>query len=202
MSEEKELRKLAEERRQQQEAGERLLRGILETKDGQRIHPSPDNKKFAVMPRSVDAHLDWVKLLEGAFANAFFVAQYSYEAFERMTTIILNMVPEEDTDEQFREEVSKATMTTKVPTGRYGGFGGSTYEIVETLTEYNPLEILRSIVNLLRRRGLTATPRLWQERMSEFYWAREGQNAPVEHIEDAKTEDDKHEEEGRNDLDC
>jgi hypothetical protein len=195
VSEERNLRKLAEERRTQQEAGERLLKGILETKDGSRIHPSPDSKKFAVMPRSVDAHLKWVQLLEGAFANAYFVAQYSFEAFERMVTIILNMIPEEDTDETFREEVSKATIITRIPTGKYGGFGGGTYEIVETVKEYDPLAIHRAIVNLLRRRGLTITPRLWEEKPTEMYWAREGENAPVEHIVDAKTEDDKHEEE-------
>lgn len=165
MSEDKKLRKLAEERKRQQDAQARLMKGVLQTKDGQRIYSNQDKTKYAVMPRSVDAQLNWVSLLEGAFANAYFVAQYSFEAFERMVTIILNMIPEEDTDEQFREEIAKATVITRIPTGRYGGFGGSTYEIVETVKEYDPLAIHRAIVNLLRRRGMTVTPRLWKRRI-------------------------------------
>jgi hypothetical protein len=181
----RDLRKLAEERRHS-EAQERLLKGVLETHDGQRIHPSPDGKKFAIMPRSVNEQLNWVNLLEGAFANAYFVAQYSFEAFERMVTIILNMIPEEDTDEQFREEIAKATIITRIPTGRYGGFGGSTYEIVETVKEFDPLAIHRAIVNLLRRRGMTVTPRLWEEKQTEFYWEK----PPLdEKIVDTKTEE-------------
>jgi len=191
-SEDKELRKLAEEQRKQQELEERLRKGILETREGHRIFPSPDRSRFGVVPRTVNAQLNWEHLLERAFENASFVAQYSYDAFCRMVIVLLQHIPEEDQDEQFKEEIEKATIITKYPTGRYGGFGGNTYEIMETVKEYDYLRIFRAIVNLLRRRGVIVTPRIWEENLTEVFWKREGKNKPMERIrrdeiiEDAK----------------
>ena len=172
MSEEK-LRKLAEQRRKI-ETEERILKGKMQTKEGSRIYASPDKKQYGIIPRTVNASLNWTHLLERAFENASFVAQYSYDAFARMVIVILQHIPEEDADDKFNEEVAKATFKVKVPTGRYGGFGGQTYEIMEEAIEYNHLKIFRAIVGLLRRRGLYSIPRLWDEKVSEVFWSKEG----------------------------
>lgn len=182
MSEDKDLKRLAEERRKAQEISDRLQQGYTQTRDGKRIYPSPDGKKATVVGRTVNAQLRWEHLLERAFENASFVGQYSYDAFARMTIILLQHIPEEDQDDQFKEEINKATILTKYPTGRYGGFGGQTYEIMETVKEYDHLSIFRAVVNLMRRRGTIVTPRLWEENLTEVFWAREGSNRPVERI--------------------
>ena len=179
---EQELKRLAEERRRAQEISQRLEQGFTQTRDGRRIYASPDRKKATVVSRTVDVKLRWEHLLERAFENASFVGQYSYDAFARMTVILLQHIPEEDMDEKFTEEIDKATILTKYPTGRYGGFGGQTYEIMETVKEYDHLRIFRAIVNLMRRRGIIETPRLWDENQTEVFWKREGKNKPVERI--------------------
>ena len=178
--EDKELRKLAEARKKQEDIEERIKKGIMETKEGEHLTWAPDKKRYAMIPRTVDARLDWSHLLQRAFENASFVAQYSYDAFARMTIIILQHIPPEDMDDKFKEEVEEATIKVKIPTGRYGGFGGQTYEIMDEATDYDVLKIFRAIVGLLRRRGLYTLPRLWDEHVSEVYWKREGENAPVE----------------------
>jgi len=180
MSENKELRRLAEEERKKRDAEERIEKGIMQTREGEHLTWAPDKKRYAFIPRVVDARLNWSHLLERAFENASFVAQYSYDAFARMTIIILQHIPPEDMDDKFKGEVEEATFKVKVPTGRYGGFGGGTYEIMEEATDYDVLKIFRAIVGLLRRRGLYTLPRLWDEHVSEVYWKREGENPPVE----------------------
>ena len=184
--EDKALRKLAEERRKQEDTAERIEKGIMETKEGEHLTRSPDKSAYMIIPRTVDASLNWTHLLERAFENMSFVAQYSYDAFARMVIVILQHIPEEDMDDKFKEEIEKATFKVKIPTGRYGGFGGGTYEIMDIATEYDHLKILRAMVSLLRRRGLYTLPRLWDEHVSEVFWKREGKNKPVERKEDAE----------------
>jgi hypothetical protein len=57
----------------------------------------------------------------------------------------------------------------------------------ETVKEYDPLAIHRAIVNLLRRRGMTVTPRLWEETNREFYWT-DDKGRQDEQISNAKGE--------------
>ena len=179
MAENKELRKLAEEERNKRDIDERIQAGVMETRDGQHLTWAPDRKRYAIIPRTVDASLSWTHLLERAFENMLFVAQYSYDAFGRMITTILNMIPENDMDDQFKQDVSVATMTVRIATGQYRGHGGSTREIYEEATEYDYHKLLRAMVSLLRRRGLYTTPKLWDEHVTEVFWKREGQNKPV-----------------------
>ena len=183
MSEDKEnreLKKLAEKERRLQDIEGRIQKGIVQSKEGEHLTWSPDKEQFLIIPRTVDASLNWSHLLERAFENMSFVAQYSYDAFARMVIVILQHIPEEDMDEKFEGEVEKATFKVKIPTGRYGGFGGQTYEIMDEAVEYDHLKILRAMVSLLRRRGLYTLPRLWEEHVAEVFWKRSGKNAPVE----------------------
>lgn len=184
MSEDRDLKRLAEARKQQEDTQERIMDGIMETKEGDHLTWSPDKSRYATIPRTVDASLRWTHLLERAFENMLFVAQYSYEAFGRMIITILNMIPSNDMDDAFNEQVAGATMTVKYATGKYGGQGGSTYEIYDEVTEHDYYKLLRAMVSLLRRRGLYTTPRLWDSRVSEVFWKREGENAPVKHKEE------------------
>lgn len=179
MSEEKELRKLAEEERKKRDIEERISEGVMETRDGQHLTWADDRKRYAIIPRTVDARLNWTHLLERAFENMEFVAQYSYDAMGRMIIMILNMIPDEDMDDKFKEEIANATMTVKVATGKYRGHGGSTREIYEEATEYDYHKLLRAMVSLLRRRGLFTTPKLWDSHISEVFWKREDEQEPV-----------------------
>lgn len=179
-SEDRQLRKLAEQEREQRDILERIEKGIQETRDGARLHWAPDKQRYAVIPRQVDSQLRWTHLLERGFENMLFVAQYSYDAFGRMIITLLNMIPDMDMDDKFNEEVSNATMTVKVATGKYRGYGGSIREVFEEATEYDYHKLLRAMVSLLRRRGLYATPRLWDEHVAEMFWQRQGENKPVE----------------------
>lgn len=169
-----EIRKRAEARRKH-EIEARMLAGVLETKDGKRIYPSPDKKQYGIIPRTISEKLNYTLLLQKQIDNCEFVAQYSYDAFARSVIVLLNMIPEEDQDEKFEEEVANATFKVKVPTGRYGGFGGSTYEIMHEAIEYDHLKIFRACINLLRRRGLYETPKLWDETRHEVIWSEKGE---------------------------
>jgi len=177
MSEDRKLRKLAEERRREAELQEAMASG--QTRDGKRVYPSPDRKRVGIIPRTISEKLNYTLLLQKQIDNCEFVAQYSYCAFARSVIVLLNMIPEEDTDDLFKEEVQNATFKVRIPTGRYGGFGGQTYEITEEVTEYDHLKIFRAVINLLRRRGLYETPKLWDEKNVEVYWTRSGENKDV-----------------------
>lgn len=123
-------------------------------------------------------------MIQKQIDNCEFVAQFDYEGFARSVIVLLNMIPEEDQDEMFIEEIGNATFKVLVPTGRYGGHGGMTYEIMEDTIEYDHLRIFRACINLLRRRGLYTLPKLWDETQVEVFWKREGENREV--IRDAE----------------
>jgi len=183
------LREKAEQRKRQQELQDVIASGASETKRGSRIYRSPDGKKAGIVPRTISEKLNYTQLLQKQIDNCEFVGMYSYEAFARSVIILLQMVLEEDQDQLFCEQVEKATYKVRVPTGKYGGFGGQTYEICEEAIEYDHLKIFRAVIDLLRRRGLYETPKLWDENQTEVFWKREGENPPVQRndevIEDA-----------------
>jgi hypothetical protein len=190
MSEDPRLRRLADQRKRDQELESAIASGATQTRDGKRIYRSPDGKRAGLVPRTISEKLNYTLLLQKQIDNCEFVGMYSYEAFSRSVIILLQMIPEEDQDELFKEQVKKATYRVRVPTGKYGGFGGQTYEIHEEATEYDHLKIFRAVIDLLRRRGLYETPKLWDENQTEVFWTRSGENPPVQRndevIEDAK----------------
>ena len=179
MSEDRRLRGFAEQRKRQSELEATIASGATQTKDGQRIYKSPDGKRAGLVPRTISEKLNYTYLLQKQIDNCEFVGMYSYEAFSRSVIILLQMIPEEDQDERFREQVEKATYKVRIPTGRYGGFGGQVYEIHQEATEFDHLKIFRAIIDLLRRRGLYETPKLWDENQTEIFWTRSGENPPV-----------------------
>ena len=183
------MRDRAEQRRRDNELQEAIERGDTQTRDGKRIYTSEDKKRAGIIPRTISEKLNYTLLLQKQIDNCEFVGMYSYEAFSRSVIILLQMVPSEDQDQIFREQVEKATFKVRVPTGRYGGFGGQVYEITEEATEHNHLKIFRAIIDLFRRRGLYTTPKLWDESLSEIFWKREGENPPV--VKGAKKKIDK-----------
>lgn len=184
------LRDRAEQRKNAQELAAAIESGASQTRDGKRIYKSPDGKRAGIVPRTISEKLNYTLLLQKQIDNCNFVGMYSYEAFARSVIILLQMIPEVDQDEIFREQIQKATFKVRVPTGRYGGFGGQVYEITEEAIEYDHLKILRAIIDVIRRRGLFETPKLWDENQVEVFWKREAENPPVkrgkEVIEDAK----------------
>lgn len=165
------LKEKAEERRKE-EIQYSIAQGTMETKDGKRIFTSPDGKRYGTIQRTISEKINYSSLLQRQIDNCMFTAQYSYEAFARSVVVLLNLMPTIDIDEQFSEEVKKSTFQVKIPTGRYGGFGGSTYEIMKTKKEYNYFKILRACIDLLRRRGLYTVPKLWDESQVEMFWSR------------------------------
>lgn len=172
MAEDKELKRLAEEKRKQEELQQRIQQGITETKTGERINVSPDGSRFGVIGRTVNDKIEYGMLIQKQFDNCCFVGQYSYEAFSRSVIILLNMIPSQERDEQFVEEVANATFPVLIPTGRYRGFGGNIREITKEGKEYDYFKIFSAIVDLLRRRGLSEVPKLWDETRSEMVWTR------------------------------
>ena len=188
MSEEEIKRVL--ERKRDMDLEERVALGLSTTKDGQRIFASKSDDKgsrrVTTIPRTVADKINFSNILESLIKNIDFVSNYSYEAMARGVLVLLNHIPEQDMDDQFREDVTNATIKIRVPTGRYGGFGGGTYEIMEEYEEYDFLKIYRAIFNLLRRRGTYTLPRLWDERRVGVLWKREGKNKPVESIDDVE----------------
>ncbi len=164
-----ELKDLAHSRRQD-EVQERLTKGNLETKDGSRIYPSRDGSRFNVLPRTVADKVNYSYLIQKAIDNCLFCIQYSYEAYARATIALLNCMPNQETDEEFKEEVKNATFKVLIPTGKYGGFGGQTYEITKEAMEYDHFAIFRACINLLRRRGLYTIPQLWNSTRNEVFF--------------------------------
>jgi len=192
MSESEEVKKMLEAKKAI-DLQERLTEGLTQTKDGQHLFTSPDRDKegrgrVSIIPRTVSAQINFSNILEDLIKNIDFVGNYSYEAMSRGVLLLLQHIPEEDQDDQFREDVEKAKYIEKMATGRYGGFGGGTYEIMEEYETYDFLAIYRAIFNLLRRRGTYTLPRLWDERRVGVLFTRRGENAPVEHA-NANTED-------------
>ena len=178
----REIKRLLEKKKDM-DLRRRMDEGLTTTRDGQRIFTSePDEKgdrRVATLPRTVADKINFSNILEDMIKNIDFVANYSYEAMSRGVLVLLQHIPEEDMDEQFREDVANATIIIKIPTGRYGGFGGQTYEIMDEVEEYDFLKIYRAIFDLLRRRGTYTLPRLWDERRVGVLWSREGKNKPV-----------------------
>ena len=179
------------EKNRDREIQERLIAGLSETKDGSHIFARDsqgkdifDKKLTAIIPRTVSAQINFSNILEDMIKNIDFVSNYSYDAMCRGVLVLLNHIPDDDADDQFREEVENSKYIEKIPSGRYGGFGGNTYEIMEEHETYDFLGIYRAIFNLLRRRGTYTTPRLWNERKVGVMFTRKGENAPVEHEED------------------
>jgi hypothetical protein len=180
---------MSEEQRMRKEVSRRLQRGILETKEGDRIHPSPDGKQFSITPRQVNAQLDLTTLIFWLLDSAHKALTSGYStAYKNGVIAAFNCIPDADQDEKFTEEVKKCGYVNEHHTGNYKGY--PPVEVVRKYFDIDPYALEHAIVNLLRRRGMTETPRLWEERPTEVFWAREGENAPVEHIEDAKTEDE------------
>jgi hypothetical protein len=179
---------MSEEQRMREEVSRRLQRGILETKEGDRIHPSPDGKQFSITPRQVNAQLDLTTLIFWLLDSAHKALTSGYStAYRNGVIAAFNCIPDADQDEKFTEEVKKCRYVNEHHTGNYKGY--PPVEVVHTYFDIDPYALEHAVVNLLRRRGMTETPRLWEERPAEVFWAREGENAPVERIEDAKTED-------------
>jgi len=150
-----------------------------QTKDGHRVFRSPDGKRSGTIPRTISDKLNFTYLLQKQIDNCNFVGMYSYEAFARSVIILLQMIPEEDQDETFKEKITKATFKVRIPTGRYGGGGGRVYEICQETREYDHLKIFRAIIDLLRRRGLFESPKLWSETQNEIFWSKAGEKEPV-----------------------
>lgn len=180
-----EVRKALEKKRDM-DLAERVAVGETRTKSGEHIFTSEPDKKGGIrattIPRTVADKINFSNILEDLIKNIDFVSNYSYEAMSRGVLVLLNHIPEKDMDPDFREDVANATIKVKVPTGRYGGFGGGTYEIMEEHEEYDFLKIYRAIFDLLRRRGTYTLPRLWDERRVGVLWKREGQNKPVKKV--------------------
>jgi hypothetical protein len=109
-------------------------------------------------------------LIQKQIDNCFFCGIYSYDAFARSVIIFLNAIPEIEEDEQFRDEVRKATIKVRYGTGRWRGFGGQTREIMDEYDDFDHFKIFRAIINCLRRRGLYSVPKLWNESQHELYW--------------------------------
>jgi len=134
-------------------------------KDGARVEYSPDGEAGVKIERHLTEKMDYAHRLERQIENCQFCAMYSYEAFGRSVILLLNMIPEKDQDEQFKEELEQSTVKEKIPTGRYKGFGGMTREVIEERKDYDYFSLFRAIVNLLRRRGM-----MWGEVDVEQFW--------------------------------
>ena len=173
------MREKAEERKREQEIRLAIESGASELRDGSKVYTSDDKKRAGIIPRTVADKLNYSLLLQKQIDNVNFVGMYSYEAFSRSVIILLQMIPEADQDEIFKEDIQKATFKVRIPTGRYGGFGGSVYEICQEATEFDHLKIFRAIIDVIRRRGLYETPKLWDENQTEIFWTRSGENPPV-----------------------
>ena len=180
------LRREVEARKREEEMRNAINLGMTELRDGSKLYTSDDKKRAGIIPRTVADKLNYSLLLQKQIDNVNFVGMYSYEAFSRSVIILLQMIPEADQDEMFREDIQKATFKVRVPTGRYSGFGGSVYEVCREATEYDHLKIFRAIIDVIRRRGIISTPKLWDEQQSEIFWKREGENPEVQHTEKKK----------------
>lgn len=181
MSKDEEVRKLLEAK-QQRDLMERIAKGEMRTKDGSHIFVSPSDdkgsRKIATLPRQVAEKINFNTVLERLILNIDFVANYSYDAMARGVLVLLQHIPEKDQDEKFKEDIEEAKILVKVPTGQYAGFGGSTYEVMETHVEYDYLKVYRAIIDLLRRRGMYTLPRLWDEQRVGVLWTRQGKRPP------------------------
>ena len=168
-----------DERRREDEIRSAIESGASELRDGSKVYTNEDKKRAGIIPRTISEKLNYTLLLQKQIDNCNFVGMYSYEAFARSVIILLQMIPEADQDEIFKEQIQKATFKIRVPTGRYGGFGGQVYEICQEATEFDHLKIFRAIIDVIRRRGLYETPKLWDENQTEIFWTRSGENPPV-----------------------
>ena len=87
----------------------------------------------------------------------------SENSFSIAVATLLNLIPLKDRDEEFEEELEKATYIERKRTGRYVGQGAFIREVVTEEKKYNWFKVLNAILNLFRRKGL-----LWEEVRKEY----------------------------------
>jgi len=86
------------------------------------------------------------------------------EVFADTVMMLLSMIPRVDWDDAFKDELKSCQENYTVGTGEY--LSDLTHdkerEIAKTVTEYDYMQLLHAIINLLRRKGT-----LWREKQVE-----------------------------------
>jgi len=144
----KELKKYIDEKR-------------TETKDGSRLLYSPSGKEVGKVARTLTSQLDYTRAILRQIENCQFAGLYGENAFARSIIILINMIPDDDTDDQFKEDVENAKGVKSIRTGHWKG----RKEVVKQVETFNFHALFKACINLFRRRGL-----LWGESQTEVFW--------------------------------
>lgn len=91
-------------------------------------------------------------------------ALYSNRLFANSVLMFLTLIPEQDWDDKFREDIKNCSFIVEYGSGRY--IHDTTHdhrtEIVNKTIVYDYMRLFHSIINLLRRRGV-----LWRDKEVE-----------------------------------
>lgn len=129
---------------------------------------SPDERKRVPVKRTIDTKLDYKSAVLSQINYCRYAALFGYRAYGTQVVLLLQMIPEEDHDPRFLEDIKDAVIMTDRPTGRYMGFGGETREVIAKDVTYDYHRLYRACINLLKRRGA-----FWETTKVEAIWAEE-----------------------------
>lgn len=130
-------------------------------KEGKEVVKRGDT--LLTLQNTLSESLDYGNLIRQQIQNCCFAMMYGEEAFGRAVSVLYAMVPEQDKDELFNEEVGKAKIVVyERGTGRYSLATGM--EIKVPVLQPNYPQLFQCLINLFRRKGL-----LWQETRQEVF---------------------------------
>ncbi len=120
-------------------------------KKGRTVTKMGDN--IAVFERTLMEQMDFKRTILQQIENCQFACMYSEEAFGRAVAVLVAMIPTDDQDDAFKEEIADSKIIVH-----------SSYDKRVKYFQWNYPKIFRSCIDLFRRRGL-----LWGETQREMF---------------------------------
>lgn len=125
-------------------------------------HIIPMGDKVTTLERTITEQMDYKDAIMRQIDQCRWALLYGYSVFSTNVVMLLNMIPEEDKDEQFNEDIENAkvgVITWKKSGGRNDVTRKEIYVKVESPDYF---ALFRACINLFRRRGM-----LWGESKAE-----------------------------------
>lgn len=153
------MKNLSNEEISPEEMARMIAEGRTEDKEGRRLVQKGDT--VATLERTLTESISWGQLVMGQIRSVQISALFGDVAFARTVGMLVAMIPFQDRDEQFQEDVKKATVTKVTHTGQWV----DRKEFIKIIEDFDYVALFQACINLFRRRGI-----LWQDSQQEVFF--------------------------------